>query len=323
MRRYTQLTQEQRYQIYDFKKAGWTQKAIAWEVGVHPSTVSRELRRNRGERGYRPQQAHRWAVSRCQERGRLCLRSAEDWAVVDERVRDQWSPRQISDRLGAEGYVQISHESIYQHIYKDKRGGGNLYQNLRCQKKRRKRYGSGRQRRGQIPGRRCISERPLYIEQRQELGHWEADTIVGKGHQQALVSLVERRSRFTLLFKVERSTAQAVKEAILTMLGEHERKVRSITADNGKEFAGHLDIAAGLKADFYFARPFSSWERGTNENTNGLVRQYFPKKSSFEALTKEDVQFVQDKLNHRPRQVLGSRTPHEVFYNLIPIALTT
>lgn len=323
MRRYNQLTQEERYQIYACKKAGWTQKQIALDLGVHPSTISRELRRNTGERGYRPRQAHAKAVARHQERARRPRISVQEWALVEEQVREEWSPQQVSRRLSAEGYAQVSHESIYQHIYKDKRRGGDLHQHLRCRKKRRKRYGSGRQRRGQIPGRRCISERPLYIEQRQEIGHWEADTIVGKGHKQALVSLVERHSRFTLLFKVERATAAAVKDAILTMLAQHARKTRSITADNGKEFADHLDIASMLKTDFYFAHPYSSWERGTNENTNGLVRQYFPKKSSLEPVTGEDVQRVEDKLNHRPRKVLGYRTPHEVFYNLTSIALTT
>ena len=323
MKRYSQLAQEQRYQIYAFKKAGWTQKEIAFELGVHPSTVCRELRRNTGGRGYRPRQAHQWAVSRQQQRARRARISAECWSIVEERLRDQWSPQQIARRLAAESCVSVSHESIYQHIYDDKRGGGTFYRFLRCQKKRRKRYGSGRQRRGQILGRRCISERPASVEQRLSIGDWEADTIVGKGHQQAIVSLVERHSRFTLLRKVERATAEAVKAALVMELTPHDAKVRSITADNGKEFAGHQEIAQSLHADFYFAHPYSPWERGTNENTNGLVRQYFPKKSAFNEITVEQLQRVVDELNHRPRKVLGYRTPHEVFYNLKSIALST
>jgi IS30 family transposase len=323
MKGYSQLTQEQRYQIYVCKKVGWTQKEIALEVGVHASTVSRELRRNTGGRGYRPRQAHAWAIARQQQRARCPRLSAECWSIVEEQLRDQWSPQQIARRLEAECCISVSHESIYQHIYTDKRQGGTLHQSLRCQKKRRKRYGSGRQRRGQIPGRRCISERPAAVEQRQSIGDWEGDTIVGKGHQQAIVSLVERRSRFTLLRKVERATSDAVESAIVAELKPHMAKVRTVTLDNGKEFAKHRGISQALQADVYFAHPYSSWERGTNENTNGLVRQYFPKKSKFNQITTEQLQQVVDKLNHRPRKVLGWRTPHEVFYNLKSIALTT
>ena len=323
MKGYSQLTQEQRYQIYAFKKAGWTQQEIALELGVHPSTVCRELRRNTGGRAYRPRQAHAWAVARQQQRARRPRISPDSWAIVAQRLCDEWSPQQISLRLRAEFCVQVSHESIYQHVYADKRKGGTLHRSLRCQKKRRKRYGSGRQRRGQIAGRRCISERPVSVEQRLSIGDWEADTIVGQGHQQAIVSLVERHSRFTLLRKVERATAEAVKAAMVTLLKPHAAKVRSITADNGKEFAGHQEIAHSLQGDFYFAHPYSSWERGTNENTNGLVRQYFPKKSEFNDVTFEHLRAVVDKLNHRRGKVLGYRTPHEVFYNLKSIALST
>ena len=260
MKGYSQLTQEQRYQIYAFKKAGWTQKEIAFELGVHASTVCRELRRNTGARAYRPRQAHARAVARQQQRARRARISPESWAIVAERLRDEWSPQQISLRLRAQSRVRVSHESIYQHVYADKRKGGTLHRSLRCQKKRRKRYGSGRQRRGQIAGRRCISERPVSVEQRLCIGDWEADTIVGKGHQQVIVSLVERHSRFTLLRRVERATAEAVKAAMVTQLKPHAAKVRSITADNGKEFAGHQEIAQSLQADFYFAHPYSSWE---------------------------------------------------------------
>ncbi len=323
MKGYHQLAQGQRYQIYAWKKAGWTQREIALELGVHPSTVCRELRRNTGGRGYRPRQAHAWATTRQQQRARRPRIDSDSWSTVEEQLRDDWSPQQIARRLKAQACVSVSHESIYQHIYRDKRQGGVLFQFLRCQKKRRKRYGSGRQRRGQIVGRRCISERPALVEQRLSIGDWEADTIVGKGRQQAIVSLVERHSRFTVLKKVERATGAAVKAAMVSLLTPHGAHVRTITADNGKEFARHSEIARTLQADFYFAHPYSSWERGTNENTNGLVRQYFPKKSEFTGITEERLQQVVDKLNHRPRKVLGYRTPHEVFYNLKSIALTT
>jgi len=323
MKGYSQLTQEERYQIYSFKKAGWTQSEIAQELGVHKSTISREMQRDAGRRGYRPRQAHTLAVRRRQERPGRRQISAACWARVEAKLREEWSPDQITRRLGSEEGLRVSHESIYRYIYADKRAGGTLHHHLRCQKKRRKRYGSGRQRRGQIPDRRCISTRPEVIEQRLRLGDWEADTIVGKNHQQALVSLTERNSRYTILVGVERATAEAVGGVIVSRLKKLGVPVWSITSDNGKEFAAHLKIAHALQTDFYFAHPYCPWERGTNENTNGLVRQYFPKKSKFAELTAHQVEAVMNKLNHRPRKALGYRTPHEVLYGHHAVALHT
>ena len=320
---YTQLSQEQRYQIYAFNKAGFTQSLIAQELKVHKSTISRELKRNTGQRGYRPKQAHALAVSRQQQRACGTRISSDTWSLVKAKLQEEWSPEQIAGRLKTERDLNISHERIYQYVYDDKRNGGTLHQHLRCQKQRRKRYGGGRDRRGQIAQRQSIEERPSLVEQRERLGDWQADTIVGKGHQEAMLSLVERRSRFTLLHKLERATSAAVTAAALTQLQPVAEKVKSITSDNGREFAGHQDIAATLGVDFYFAHPYAAWERGTNENTNGLVRQYFPKGSDFTSLTQDHVEAVVAKLNHRPRKVLGYRTPHEVFYATETVALTT
>jgi IS30 family transposase len=217
---------------------------------------------------------------------------------------------------------RVSHERIYQYVYDDKWSGGTLYLHLRCQKQRRKRYGS-RDRRGQLANRRCISERPALVEQRSRLGDWEADTIVGKGRRQALVSLTERKSKLTLLAKVEHATAEAVEAAITRLLEPLASRVHTITSDNGREFAHHQHIASTLRADFYFAHPYASWERGLNENTNGLVRQYFPKGSDFTTITDETLDKVMQRLNHRPRKTLGFTTPHQVFYELSPVALTT
>jgi transposase, IS30 family len=161
------------------------------------------------------------------------------------------------------------------------------------------------------------------VEQRARIGDWEADTIIGKGHQQALVCLTERRTRFTLLHKLERATAGAVTAAAITQLQPIAEKVHSITSDNGKEFAGHQEIAGTLRADFYFAHPYAAWERGTNENTNGLVRQYFAKGSDFTAITPAQIKMVVDRLNHRPRKVLGYKTPYELFYGVDTVALST
>ena len=320
---YTQLTQGQRYQIHALKGVGFSQSRIADDLKVYKSTISRELRRNTGQRGYRPQQAQHLAVERRQERACRPRISPDLWREVEARLREQWSPQQIAGRLAFDQRGRVSHERIYQYIYADKRSGGDLHQHLRCQKQRRKRYGSGRQRRGQIPLRRCISERPDVVEQRVRIGDWEGDTIVGKGHRQAIVSLTERFSRFTLLHKVERATAPAVSAAIIEQLKPLAAWVFTLTTDNGKEFAWHQQIAATLQAEYYFAHPYASWERGLNENTNGLVRQYCPKKSDFSQLKREDIKAIAHRLNHRPRKILGYRTPFEVFFQQQNVALET
>ena len=319
---YTQLTQEQRYQIYALWKSGFNQSRIADFVGVHKSTVSRELKRNTGQCGYRPQQAQQMALRRRQERASRPRIHPALWLVAEALIREQWSPEQIAGRLKVEHGLSISHERLYLHIYADKRNGGTLHRNLRCQKQRRKRYGSGQGRRGHIPLRRCISERPALVDLRERIGDWEGDTIVGKGQRQAIVSLTERYSRFTVLHKVERATARAVSAAIIEKLRPLAELVLTLTTDNGKEFALHQEIAAALGADYYFAHPYASWERGLNENTNGLVRQYCPKKSDFSRFAQEDIDAIANRLNHRPRKTLNYKTPFEVLFQNRNVALT-
>jgi len=220
------------------------------------------------------------------------------------------------------GPFTVSHERIYQFVLADKQDGGDLYRHLRCQKQRKKRYGT-RDHRGQLSGRTSIEDRPAIVAQRARLGDWELDTIIGKGHKQALVSLTERKARLTLLAKVERKTADQVATTIVRLLRPHAKKVHTLTADNGKEFAQHKTIAASLDADFYFAHPYASWERGTNENMNGLIRQYFPKHRDFRTVTDEEIQQAMDRLNNRPRKCLGYRTPNEVFFDKSPVALAS
>ena len=186
-------------------------------------------------------------------------------------------------------------------------------ENLRCQKQRKKRYGMI-DRRGMIPNRLSIDDRPAIVETRSRIGDWEADTIIGKNHRQAIVSIVERKTGFTLIRKVERKTAQAVSKAMTTLLKPYVSKVHTVTSDNGREFARHEEIAAALKADFYFAHPYSSWERGTNENTNGLIRQYFPKNRDFTTITQQEIDTAMERLNNRPRKRLGYQTPNQVFF---------
>jgi IS30 family transposase len=302
---YTHLTQDERYQIYVLKKAGHIQSEIAKLINRSESTVSRELRRNRGRRGYRPKQAQAKADDR---RAINARRVADDaWQFAQERLLMQWSPEQIS------GHVNISPETVYQRVYADKQSSGLLWKNLRCQKKRRKRYGK-MERRGQIPNRLFIEDRPAIVDERKRIGDWEADTIIGKNHRQAIVSIVERKTGLTLIKKVERKTAKAVCQAMIDLLKPYKNKVRTITSDNGKEFAGHEEIAKTLKADFYFAHPYASWERGTNENTNGLIRQYFPKNRDFTTITQKEINFAMERLNNRPRKRLGYRTPNQVFF---------
>ncbi|MEO7838309.1 MAG: IS30 family transposase [Anaerolineales bacterium] len=319
MSTYHQLTQAQRYQIYALKKTKHTLLEIAAVIGVHKSSVSRELKRNQGQRGYRPQQAQELALERRQKT--VPRITAEVWIVVERLLRQDWSPEQISGRLKKEQAIRISHEWIYQHVLKDKQAGGDLYRHLRCQKKRRKRYGTY-DRRGKLPNCRSIDERPAIVSTRKRLGDWEVDTIIGRKHQQAIVTLTERKSRFTFVSKVKRRTAQAVRKQVCRMLLPVKSKVHTLTSDHGKEFADHEQIAQMLELKFYFAHPYAAWERGTNENTNGLLRQYFPKKSDFQSVSKQEIEQAMARLNFRPRKTLRFKTPFEVFYHL-SVALTS
>jgi IS30 family transposase len=316
---YHQLTQEQRYQIYALKKTGHSGTEIAEVIGVHKATVSRELRRNRGGRGYRPQQAQQMALER---RSKTQPRiGAKTWAVVEKLLRQAWSPEQISGRLWKEQKIGISHEWIYQHVLADKRAGGDLYKHLRCQKQRRKRYGTYN-RRGKLLNCRSIEERPALVAQRKRLGDWEVDTMFGKDHKQALVALTERKSRFTLLGKVSQRTAQAVQHQICRLLLPVQDKVHTLTSDHGKEFAYHEQIAQLLQLKYYFAHPYAAWERGTNENANGLLRQYFPKKCDLQLVSHKHMNLAMSRLNFRPRKSLRFKTPFEVFYHS-SVALTS
>ncbi len=316
MRHYTQLAQEQRYQIHALLKAGHNQSEIAMILGCHKSTISRELRRNRGLRGYRPGQADQLSMNRRAEKVKPRLQ-LEHWALVEQLLREDWSPEQVSLWLDKERRLTISHEWIYQYVLADKRRGGDLYRHLRCQKARKKRYGAY-ERRGQLSNRVSIDQRPAIVERRSRLGDWELDTIIGKHHRQAIVSLTERKSRLTLIAKVATKGADSVKEAVIDLLGPLSHRVHTITTDNGKEFANHECIAGALKAAFYFAHPYASWERGLNENTNGLIRQYFPKGSEFASITEGNLQSVMNKLNNRPRKCLGMKTPNQVFFGISP-----
>jgi len=322
MKHYHQLTREQRYGIYTLLKTGHNQSQIAEAIGVYKSTISRELQRNHGGRGYRYKQAHRLALSRrqCKSKPRI---DGATWAFIEQLIRLDWSPEQISGWVKKEMNYSVSHEWIYQYILHDKQDGGDLYLHLRCRKKRKKRYGSNN-RRGQIKNRVSIDQRPSIVDARSRLGDWEVDTIIGKRHKQAIVSLAERKSRLSLIYKVEKRTKEEVASAVTKLLDPVKDRVHTVTSDNGKEFAEHELLAKQLEAKFFFAHPYASYERGLNEHTNGLIRQYFPKKRDFTTITEEEINLAMNRLNNRPRKCLGFKTPHQVFFGETShVALTT
>jgi len=303
-------------------KIGYSQTAIAKVIGVHKSTISRELIRNRSGRAYRYKQANTFAEGRKKGKVRFRL-DGSTWAYVEQLICKEWSPEQISAWMKKNMDIAVSHEWIYKYVLKDKQTGGSLYLHLRCKKKRKKRYGSN-ERRGILKNRVSIDERPAVVDTRNRLGDWEADTIIGKAHKQAIVSMTERKSGLALIYKVDRRTKENTQKAIKRLLGSISNQVLTITSDNGKEFGDHEKIAAGLKCDFYFAHPYSSYERGTNENTNGLIRQYFPKDRDFRTITDKEIIHATKRLNNRPRKRLGYKTPNEVFFGESDtVALTT
>ena len=319
MSTYKQLALEQRYQIKALLDNDVSKGNIATTIGVSRSTITRELNRNSGKRGYRPNQAHGKALARREKKSKLRIRE-EVWALVEKTLREDWSPEQVSGKLKASG-ISVSHERIYQHIYADRRAGGTLWAHLRHPKKYRKRAG-GRDRRGKIPNRRSIDERSAIVDERSRIGDWEADLILGKNHQGVALTLTERKSRFTLLRTFPGKHADPITQGIKELL-KWDARLKTITFDNGKEFAGHEEIAAALNVDCYFANPYSSWERGTNENTNGLIRQYLPKNRSLKNISIDEETMIMDKLNLRPRKCLDFKTPYEVFFGHQPVALTT
>lgn len=321
---YRHVTQSQRYMIWAELSKGTSVRGIAKVVCVSPATVCRELKRNSGRRGYRPQQAQRLAEERQAYRKKNRSFTPEVQRVVENGLREDRSPEQIVGECQNAKLACVSIERIYQHVWQNKANGGTLYKHLRSGRRlRRKRYAS-KSSRGIIPNRRPISSRPKAVEERKQFGHWEADTMIGKNHRQALVTLVERKTGYVRILRVERKTAQAVTQAFVKLLKRDSACVRTITTDNGKEFAGHLEIENELQARVYFADPYSAWQRGTNENTNGLIRQYIPKSRPLESVTDQEIRWVEDRLNNRPRKRLGFKSPNQLyFHNKRRVALRT
>lgn len=313
---YHQITSGERYSIAALRTQGFNPSEIARALGRHRSTISREIRRNRSrfDGAYRPSQAIEKTSGRRSRSRRNWRFSTADLKQVEVLLQRDWSPEQVSGHLRRHGLLSISHETIYRYIWVDWYLGGTLHTHLRgARKKRRKRYGAYDSR-GRLAGKRHISERPVAAEKRTEVGHWEIDTVIGKGSRHCLVSIVDRRSGYLLIGKLKARTKEQTNRRTLTLMRRHPEKFKSITADNGTEFHDYVEVEAATGAPFYFATPHHSWERGTNENTNGLIRQYVPKGTSMTKLTQHRCNAIANKLNTRPRKRLGFRTPEECFY---------
>ncbi|KEQ17063.1 IS30 family transposase [Endozoicomonas numazuensis] len=316
---YTHLSLEERHYIELQLKEGVSQNKIAKALGRSQSSLSRELGRNTGQRGYRHKQAHGKAEERHKEKTKSIKLTDDIKQRIERDIREDWSPEQVVGRLEQEGVIKLHHETVYQFILEDKKTGGTLYKHLRHQGKTyRKRYGSAHNRTG-IPNRVGIEHRPEIANDRKRVGDWEADTIIGKNHKGAVVTMDERKTKLRLAVPLPGKKAKAVKQAMVSSLKPLKKFVKTITYDNGREFVEHEEVAKALSCDSYFAVPYHSWERGQNENANGLLRQYFPKSMELDNVTDKEVIIAVDKLNGRPRKCLGYKTPYEAFKELTGI----
>jgi IS30 family transposase len=312
---YHQLTPEERYTLGVLRRQvpALSNAEIARIMGRHRSTIGREIARNsaRYDGAYRPSIAQERTNGRRSRSRRNRRFTASEWRIVRRLLAEKLSPEQISGRLSVDGRVSISRETIYRYIRRDKREGGRLFRLLRQSGKRRKRH-KGAEKRGRLTGKRHISERPASVESREEVGHWEMDTIVSAKDRHCVVTLVERATGCVLLGKLRSRSAAETNARVLQLIRKHRHLFKTITVDNGTEFHGYREIERRTGMIFYFATPYHSWERGTNENTNGLVRQYIPKRASMKDVTQARCTAIAKKLNHRPRKRYGFLTPLEV-----------
>lgn len=311
------LTYELRCQIFAYLKSGFSKRKIARLLGCSHSTIVREVQRNGDQRGYRIQRAQNKSQKR-----RLAASSTsrkmtpKNIELIKRLLEDtQPSPVQLSGDLKDNYAINISHETIYKFIWKDQKTGGDLYKNLRHRAKKYNKRSGKAAGRGLIPNRVDIDQRPLIVEMKERFGDFELDTIVGANHKGAIVTIVDRASKYAYLTLVPQATAENIRVVMSQRLSLLSQKslIQTYTSDNGKEFAAHEKIVEDLGGSFYFAKPYHSWERGLNEHTNGLVRQYFPKGTDFTILTHEEVAEVERRLNNRPRKILNFKTPAKVF----------
>lgn len=312
---YKHLTQKERYLICAYRHTT-TQKEIAKMIGVHPSTISREIKRGLDSSGrvYFPVSSQDRATKTQLEKSKQAnLKLTEEIKLLIQKyLKQEYSPEQIAVTLEMKHTIAISHVTIYTHIHIDKLHNGTLHTHLRQQGRRRKKYGTAHKNR--IKERISISQRPSIVDEKVRIGDFEADTIIGKGKQGAIVTIVDRKSMYTKISLPVSKKSSIVANEMVRLLAPFKKSVHTITTDNGLEFAKHKMVSKKLKCDYYFCHPYSSWERGLGENINGLIRQYIPKGSSFEHLTKEDIKHIENRLNHRPRKSLDWKTPYEVFH---------
>jgi IS30 family transposase len=307
------LTEAQRYTIQQLIQQGSKQKDIANIIGKDKSVISREIRRNCDKRNglYKCELANRKYLERLKNKPKATKLTEDVKSYINRKLEDRWSPEQISKTPTTEVANMVSPEWIYQYIIKDKKQGGELYKSLRRKKRYRKRLGADN--RGRIADINKISERPVEVKQRERVGDFEVDLILGANHKEALLTINELKTGLGFIKKISSKDSVEVAKGIIEILMPLKPILKTITSDNGKEFSQHKLVSAELNIDFYFADPYSSWQRGANENFNGLIRDYFPKKTKFELITQEDVKKIEQRLNLRPRKRLGFISPLEYF----------
>ena len=320
------LSEGQRYEISALVRARHTKTEIAAIVGVHKSTITRELKRNGylGTSTYYAAFAQRKAEQRCRIRSNNFKRSTPRSVFETARrliVDEQYSPEQVVGYCRRHGIRMCSHETLYKWIWKDKRCGGDVYLSLRHRGKKYRKRGAVNNSRRHIPNAIDISERPVIVDRRSRFGDFEIDTIVGASSHQHILTVVERKTGLLFMARLRKPTAREAADKLIEILSPLAKHgyVKTITADNGFQFAQHERVSSALGATMYFARPYHSWERGTNENTNGLIRQYLPKKTNFDNYSDQDLEEIQMRLNSRPRKRLGYSTPNEIFKTLTQI----
>ena len=313
------ITDEQRYTISSMLKMGCSQSLIARTIGKDKSVVSREVARNSDSRSgeYRYDLAKRKCTKRHKEKPKKIWFTPQVKSNVDELLLEDYSPEQIVGTLKKQGKEYVSIERIYQYIWQDKKDKGKLHLHLRNQGRKYRKRGAQKDKRGIIKDRVGIEKRPEIVDRRERFGDLEVDLIIGKNHNQAILTINDRASGMVKIEKVASKEAKVVSKAIIESLNDWLPYIKTITADNGKEFASHQLVSENLSIDYFFARPYHSWERGSNENLNGLIRQYFKKSSDFSTITKEQVKAVEEKLNKRPRKRFNFENPIFVMDKLL------
>ncbi len=311
--RYTQLTQDERYHIQQhYCHQPITQTAQT--LGRHKSTISREIKRHSQNQDYRAAPAQQQSRQRKQKKRGPYKMTGQLIGHLNTLIRQKPSPQQICGYLEKHHRTKLRHSTIYRYLHQNRNNGGTLWRHLRiCSKPYRKKYGSKTRTGGKVPDRVGIEHRPETVNNRTRIGDREADAIIGKDQKSALLTLAERVTRYTIICKLKNFKAEDTANAVISALKKHKDRVHTITMDNGKEFYRHKKIADALKAETYFCRPYHSWEKGTNENTNGLIRRYFPKQTDFRKISGKEIRQVQDEPNHRPRKHLAMK--HQVFYS--------